>query len=136
MANPNIAGSTLKIFGTTTQLTPGGTSAVVLLANTSTSNQVYKINQIVAANVNGTSAVDTTVSIYTNGAVAQGSAPSSGTAFPIVSTVSVPADASLIVVDKTTAIYLVEDRSISVTSGTASGITYSISYEILDGPAT
>ena len=136
MANPNIANSALKIFGTTTQLTPGGTSAVVLLANTSTSNQVYKINQIVAANVNGSSAVDTTVSIYTNGAVAQGSAPSSGTAFPIVSTVSVPADASLIVVDKTTAIYLVEDRSISVTSGTASGITYSISYEILDGPAT
>ena len=136
MANPNIANSSLKIFGTTTQLTPGGTSAVVLLANTSTSNQVLKINQIVAANVNGSSAVDTTVSIYTNGAVAQGSAPSGGTAFPIVSTVSVPADASLIVVDKTTAIYLVEDRSISVTSGTASGITYSISYEILDGPAT
>ena len=136
MANPNIANSALKIFGTTTQLTPGGTTAVVLLANTSTSNQVYKINQIVAANVNGTSAVDTTVSIYTNGAQAQGSAPSSGTAFPIVSTVSVPADASLIVVDKTTAIYLVEDRSISVTSGTASGITYSISYEVLDGPAT
>ena len=136
MANPNIANSSLKIFGTTTQLTPGGTSAVVLLANTSTSNQVLKINQIVAANVNGSAAVDTTVSIYTNGAVAQGSAPSGGTAFPIVSTVSVPADASLIVVDKTTAIYLVEDRSISVTSGTASGITYSISYEILDGPAT
>ena len=136
MANPNIANSSLKIFGTTTQLTPGGTTAVVLLANTSTSNQVLKINQIVASNVNGTNAVDTTVSIYTNGAVAQGSAPSGGTAFPIVSTVSVPADASLIVVDKTTAIYLMEDRSISVTSGTASGITYSISYEILDGPAT
>jgi hypothetical protein len=136
MANPNIAGSTLKIFGTTTQLTPGGTTALVLLANTSTSNQVYKINQIVAANVNGSSAVDTTVSIYTNGAVVAGSAPSGGTAFPIVSTVSVPADASLIVADKSTAIYLIEDRSISVTSGTASGITYSISYEILDGPAT
>jgi hypothetical protein len=136
MANPNIAGSSLKIFGTTTQLTPGGTTAVVLLANASTNNQVYKINQIVAANVNGSAAVDATVSIYTNGAQAQGSAPSSGTAFPIVSTVSVPADASLIVADKSTAIYLIEDRSITVTSGTASGITYSISYEILDGPAT
>jgi hypothetical protein len=79
--------------------------------------------------VNGTSAVDTTVAIYTNGAVAQGSAPSGGTAFPVVSTVSVPADASLIVVDKTTAIYLMENQSIIVTSGTASGITYSVSYE-------
>ena len=131
MANPNIAGSTLKIFGTTTQLTPGGTSAVVLLANTSTSNQVYKINQITAANVSGSAAVNTTVSIYTNGAVAQGSAPSSGSAFPIVSTVSVPQNASVVVVDKTSAIYLIEDRSITVTSRTASGITYSISYEVI-----
>jgi hypothetical protein len=100
-----------------------------LLPNAASSNKVLKINQIVAANVNGSSAVDTTVSIYTNGAVAQGSAPSGGTAFPIVSTVSVPADASLIVTDKTTAIYLMEGQSIIVTSGTASGITYSISYE-------
>jgi hypothetical protein len=128
MANPNIVNVT-TIYGTTTYLTPSGTSAVVLLNNTATSGKVFKINQIVAANVNGTSAVDTTVSIYSNGAQTQGNAPSGGTAYPIVSTVSVPADASLIVADKTTAIYLMEGQSITVTSGTASGITYTISYE-------
>lgn len=128
MANPNIVNVT-AIYGTTTYLTPSGTSAVVLLPNAASSGLVYKINNIVASNVNGSTAVDTTVSIYTNGAVAQGSAPSGGTAFPIVSTVSVPADASLIVADKTTGIYLQEGTSIVVTSGTASGITYSISYE-------
>jgi hypothetical protein len=63
--------------------------------------------------------------------VAQGSAPSGGTAFPIASTISVPADASLVVVDKTTAIYLMENQSIIVTSGTGSGITYSVSYEVI-----
>jgi hypothetical protein len=130
MANPNIAAVT-SILGTTTYLTPSSTSAVVLLPNAAASGTVFKINQIVAANVNGTSAVDTTVSIYSNGAVAQGSAPSGGTAYPIVSTVSVPADASLIVTDKTTAIYLMEGTSITVTSGTASGITYTISYEVI-----
>jgi hypothetical protein len=104
---------------------------VVLVPNAASSGQVFKINQIVAANVNGTSAVDVTVAIYTNGAVAQGSAPSGGTAYPIASTVSVPADASLIVVDKTSAIYLMEGSSITVTSGTASGITYTISYEVI-----
>jgi hypothetical protein len=130
MANPNLLAATTA-SGTTTYLTPSGTSAVVLLPNAAASGQVFKINQIVAANVNGTSAVDTTVSIYTNGAVAQGSAPSGGTAFPIASTISVPADASLIVVDKTTQIYLQEGTSITVTSGTASGITYSISYEVI-----
>jgi hypothetical protein len=103
----------------------------VLIRNAASSNTVLKINQIVAANVNGSAAVDTTVSIYTNGGQSPNSAPSGGTAYPIVSTVSVPADASLIVTDKTTAIYLMEDQSIVVTSGTASGITYTISYEII-----
>lgn len=130
MANPNIAALT-TLTGNTTYLTPSGTTAVVLLPNAASSGQVFRINQIVAANVNGTNAVDTTVSIYTNGAVAQGSAPSGGTAYPIASTISVPADASLVVVDKTTPIYLMEGTSITVTSGTASGITYTISYEII-----
>ena len=130
MANPNIVNVT-SILGETTYLTPAVDTAVVLLPNAASSGKVYKINQIVAANVDGSSAVDTTVSIYSNGAVAQGSAPSGGTAYPIVSTINVPADATLIVVDKTTAIYLMEGTSISVTSGTASKITYSISYEII-----
>lgn len=128
MANPNIVNVT-SILGTTTYYTPSGTSAVVLLANTAASGLVYKINQIVAANVNGTSAVNATVSIYSNGAVAQGGAPAGGVAYPVISTIAVPASASVIAVDKTTAIYLMEGTSITVTSGTASGITYTISYE-------
>jgi hypothetical protein len=130
MAAPNIASLT-TITGKTTYLTPSGTTAVVLLQNASSSNTVLKINQIVVANVDGTNAVDATVSIYSNGGVAQGSAPSGGTAFPIASTISVPADASLIVVDKTTGIYLEENTSISITSGTASKLTFSVSYELM-----
>ena len=127
MANPNIVNVT-AIYGTTTYFTPSGTSAVVLLPNAASSGLVYKINQIVVANTTG-SAANATVSIYTNGAVAQGSAPSSGTAYPVVSAVSVPANASLIAVDKTTAIYLMEGTSISITSGTANSLTFTISYE-------
>lgn len=130
MANPNIT-AVNAIYGNTTYYTPSGTSAVVLLPNAASSGSVLKINQIVAANVNGTAAVNATVSIYTNGAVAQGSAPSGGTAYPIISTVSVPANASLIVVDKTTSIYLQEGTSIAITAGTANGITFSVSYEVI-----
>ena len=130
MANPNIVAVT-SIFGKTTYLTPSSTSAVVLLPNAASSGTVMKINQIVASNVDGTNAVNVSVAIYTNGAVAQGSAPSGGTAYAIASTISIPADATLIVVDKTTAIYLEEGTSISVTSGTASKISYSISYELI-----
>lgn len=131
MAAPNIV-NVSTIYGKTTYYTPSGTTAVVLLTNASGSGKVLKINQIVAANVNGTSAVNCTVSVYTNGGQAQGSAPSGGTAYPVASTISVPANASLIVADKTTAIYLEEDKCISITSGTASGLTFSISYEELN----
>ena len=131
MANPNIAGSATTIYGTTSYLTPSSTSAVVLTPNAASSGQVFKINQIVAANVSGSAAVNTTVAIYTNGAVAQGSAPSGGTAYPIASVISVPQNASVIIVDKTSALYLMEGSSITVTSGTASGITYTISYEVI-----
>jgi hypothetical protein len=130
MAAPNIASLT-TITGKTTYFTPTGTTAVVLLTNAAASGTVLKINQIIVANIDGVNAVDATVSVYTNGAVAQGSAPSGGTAFPIASTVSVPADASLIVVDKTTAIYLEENTCISITSGTASKLTFSVSYELM-----
>jgi hypothetical protein len=130
MAAPNIASLT-TITGKTTYFTPSGTTAVVLLQNAASSNTVLKINQVVVANVDGTNAVDATVSIYSNGGVAQGSAPSGGTAYPIASTISVPADASLIVVDKTTGIYLEENTSISITSGTASKLTFSVSYELM-----
>jgi hypothetical protein len=129
MANPNIAALT-TLTGNTTYLTPSGTTAVVLLPNAASSNNVFRINQIVVANTTGTAAA-ATVSVYTNGAVAQGSAPSGGTAFPIASAISVPANASLIVVDKTTAIYLNEGTSITITSGTGSALTYSISYELI-----
>jgi hypothetical protein len=127
MANPNIVNVT-AIYGTTTYYTPGGTTAVVLLPNTASSGLVFKINQIVVANTTA-SAANATVAIYSNGAVAQGSAPAGGTAYPVVSAVSVPANASLIAVDKTTAIYLMEGTSISITSGTASALTFTISYE-------
>jgi hypothetical protein len=123
MANPNIV-SVTSILGNTTFLTPSDTSANVLLSNAASSGDVLKINQIVAANVNGTSAVDTTVAV-------NNAAAGAGTSFPVVSTVSVPADASIIVTDKTTAIYLMEDQSIVVTSGTSSGISYTISYEAI-----
>lgn len=127
MANPNIVAVT-AIYGNTTYLTPSGTSAVVLLPNAASSGKVFKIDNVVVSNTTA-SAANVTVSIYTNGAVAQGSAPAGGTAYPIVSTVSVPAYSSLIAVDKTTSFYLQEGTSITVTSGTGSALTYSVSYE-------
>ena len=129
MANPNIV-NVSTIYGTTTYYTPSVTTAVVLVTNAAASNTVYKIDNVVAANVTGTAAT-VTVSIYTNGAVAQGSAPSGGTAYPIIYQALVPANASLVIVDKSTAFYLQEGTCISITSGTASAITFTTSYEAI-----
>jgi hypothetical protein len=129
MANPNLINSS-SITGNTTYYTPSGTTAVVLLTNAASSGVVNKINNVVASNTTA-SAANATVSIYTNGAVAQGSAPSSGTAYPIAYKVSVPANATLVVTDKSTAFYLQEGTCISITSGTASALTFTVSYEAI-----
>ena len=128
MANPNIVNVT-SILGVTTYFIPTGTSAVSLLNNAASSNTVLKIESLVAANTSA-SPVNCTVSYYSNATI-QGSAPSGGTAYPICSTVSVPANASLVVIEKTNGIYLLENACISVTSGTANNLTFTISYEVI-----
>ena len=120
MANPNIVNVT-TINGITTFLTPANTANTVLLSNAASSNTVFKINNTVASNVTGSAA---NVSISMNNLAA-----GAGTSFPIVSSVSVPGNASLIAVDKTTSFYLMENQSIVVASGVSSAITYTISYE-------
>jgi hypothetical protein len=126
MAAPNIV-NVATINGRTTYLTPSATTNVVLLTNTASSGKVLKINTLIATNVDGTNSVNVTVSLYTNGAVAQGSAPSGGTAYPLIYLVSVPAGSALSLLDKS--VYLEENMSVIVTSGTASKINYTISYD-------
>ena len=127
MANPNIVNVT-QIYGQTNYLTPANTSTLVLITNAAGTSNVYKVDQVVAANQTNTAA-NVTVAFYSNGAVSSGNVPSGGTAFPIASNISVPAYASLIVMDKTTASYLLEDKAIVCSSGTNSAITFSVSYE-------
>jgi hypothetical protein len=129
MAAPNIV-QVATITAKTTALTPSGTSAVVLLPNASNSGKVLKINQILISNTTGSTAAGT-VSYYTNGAVAQGSAPSSGTEFKIAPAIPIPTASTLIVLDKTMVLYLEENTSLTVTSGTGSALTYVVSYEEL-----
>lgn len=121
MANPNIVSIT-TVNGVTTYLTPANATPNSLLSNAAASGKVYKVNSLIVSNVDGANAVSCTVTV--NSAAAGG-----GTAYPLASTISVPANASLIVIDKTTMFYLNENQSIVVTSGVASKLTYVISYE-------
>ena len=121
MANPNIV-SVTSIYGKSAVVDLSTTSATAVLSNAASSGKVFRINSLIVSNVDGTSAADITVSYYSAAAIG-------GTATQIVSTVSVPANSSLVVIDKTTAIYLEEDKSIGATAGSASDLKVIISYE-------
>lgn len=98
------------------------TSATSLLSNAASSGRVFKVIAIVAANVDGTNAADISVSRYSAAALG-------GTAFPLASTISVPADASLIVADSTTPIMLAANTSLGATAGTSNAITMTVTYQ-------
>jgi hypothetical protein len=121
MANPNIVNVT-TIYGNSSSTSLTTTSATSLVSNAAASGKVFKINSIVAANVDGTSAADITINVYSQAALG-------GTAFPIASTISVPADATLIITDKTTSFYLLENQSIGATAGSASDLVVTASWE-------
>ena len=110
MAAPNLLSPT-SIYGkTSTTLVTTAATATSILSNGVTSNKVLKINALYVANVDGTSGLEVTVNYYPQAALA-------GTAVPIISTASVPADATLVVIDKEAYVYLEENRSIGITVG-------------------
>jgi hypothetical protein len=121
MANPNIVNVT-TITGKTTYAALTTTLTTVLLANSAASGKVFKINSIMVANVDGSTAADVTVGINT-------AAGGGGTTYELANTISVPADATLSVIDKTNSFYLEEDKSIVGGASANGDLDIVISYE-------
>lgn len=124
MANPNIV-NVSAIYGNSSQTALSSTSATSLINNAASSGKVYKVNSIVVANVDGTSAADITINIYSQASLG-------GTAYSIASTISVPADATLIVTDKTTSFYLLENQSVGAIAGSSNDLVVTCSWEELN----
>jgi len=121
MANPNIVNVT-DIRGKTAVVNLSTTNATAVVSNAASSNKVFKINSLIVSNVDGSNAADITINLYSQDDIG-------GTATQIVSTVSVPADASLVVISKDTSIYLEEDKSIGATASAANDLKVVCSYE-------
>jgi hypothetical protein len=122
MANPNIV-NVVSIYGNTSYLIPTGTTATTWTALTPAVGTVNKLDSIVASNVTGTTAA---ITVSINSATGGG-----GTAYRIAYQINVPANASLIIMDKSTSIYVGETQSIVVTSGTSNAIELTASYEAI-----
>ena len=95
------------------------------------SNKLVKINRMTVANIDGTSAADVTVQVTkaTRTSAATGGSIS-GATFKIASTVSVPADAVLVLSD--TPIYLEEGDTLKGGASSSGDLTLFISYDVLD----
>lgn len=121
MAAPNLLSPT-TITGKTTYVSLSTTNATSVLSNAASSGKVMKINSLIVSNVDGTNAASITVSIYSAAAIG-------GTAYKIANTITVPADSTLVVIDKTSTIYLEEDKSIGAVASAASDLEIVCSYE-------
>tara|TARA_R110000868_G_scaffold215622_1_gene465746 strand:- start:416 stop:787 length:372 start_codon:yes stop_codon:yes gene_type:complete len=122
MANPNMV-NVSSILGATTYLVPTTTTATTWTALTPSAGTINKIDTMTATNVTATSA---TITVSINSAISGG-----GTAYRLTYQTSVPGNSSLIVVDKSTGIYVGEGQSIVVTSGTTNAIEMVGAYEAI-----
>lgn len=92
--------------------------ATDFVSNSAASNKVFKINSLLISNVDGVDTAEITASVFRN-----------SFEYKLVNTVSVPADASLIVISKDTSIYLEEGDSIRLTASANGDLQAVCSYE-------
>ena len=116
MAAPNIVDVTTITGKTAVQAV--STIATEIVTNSAASNTVFKINSLVVSNVDGTNSADITVDLFR-----------SSVAYEVARTITVPADASLVVISKETAIYLEEGDSLRCTASANSDLEAICSYE-------
>jgi len=120
MAAPNVV-NVSSIYGKTAGLALTSSSQDVL---TCAADKLIKVNSIIVSNVDGTNADDVTVKWYN---------ADNTTAFSLASTVTVPADTTLVVLGKDAPIYLEEGDKIQALGVAASGdLEIIVSYEELD----
>lgn len=116
MPAPNL-NSPIRVVGKSVCLA-ATTASQTILSNGATSNASLRIVSLVAANVDGTNAADVTVTT------------SDGTtASALVSTVTVPPDASLIVIGRENIVYLQEGWSLSGLASANGDIVFTCNYE-------
>ena len=96
MAAPNIVNVT-SIYGKTAYDAQVATSASAVLTNANGSNKLYKINTIIAANIDGVNDADITIYVANN---------VSTQLFHLARTITVPADSTLVIISKDTSFYL------------------------------
>jgi hypothetical protein len=128
MANPNIVSVTSIYAGNAGYNLSATTTATLLTVD---SNKIVKINNIICANVDGTNAATLDLFVDGMGSGASGVTTTGADATVyLAKTISVPADASLVVLDAP--IYLMEGDVLKGGASAASDLDLFVSYEVID----
>ena len=128
MANPNIV-SVTSIYAGNAGYNLTATATATLL--TVDADKIVKINNIICANVDGTNAATLDLFVDGLGSGASGVTTTGADATVyLAKTISVPADASLVVLDAP--IYLMEGDVLKGGASAASDLDLFVSYEVID----
>jgi hypothetical protein len=119
MAAPNII--SLSDIRGKTNVANVTTISTSLVSNNSGSNTVYKISSLYISNIDGVNPSILVDIIFDR----------NGVGFPIANAVPIPADSTLLVVDKNSGIYLEESDSIFVYASANDSLVAVASYEEL-----
>jgi hypothetical protein len=123
MTIPNIA-AVATINNKTATLSLTTTNATTILSNSAGSNQSFLINSLYLSNIDGSNAVDATVKLHPQ-------ASGGGTGVSVMTTVVVPADATLVAITKNDPITLEENTSLTITASAANDLEAVLSYSVL-----
>lgn len=121
MAAPNIV-NVSTITGKTATANLTTTDPTLVVENPASSGKVFKINSIFISNVDTTDASKITINIYSEDALG-------GSSTEICRQVVVPLEGTLVLIDKSSAIYLEEDKSIGAVAQDANKLKVICSYE-------
>lgn len=123
MASPNII-NVATITGLTTYNAMASTAEIVILNNPSGSGTVFKVNDIIVSNVDGSSSADISLSY-------RSAAGGGGSAFKLAHTVAVAPDSVLVAIDRSSSIYLEENTCLTAQASAADDLNVIASYEVI-----
>ena len=120
MAAPDL-NSPASVKGKAAFLALADTNSTTLLTNAVSSGKALRVSSLMLCNVDGTNSVDASVDVY--------SAATGGTGYALASTISVPADSTVVVISRDNPVYLEEDRRIEVQASAGGDLEVVCSYE-------
>ena len=122
MAAPNLLALT-TVTPSSINVAPAVTTVIQLITNAAASASVCRVHSLYVANISTTTAYNVTINYYSQAALA-------GTAYAICSTVSIAPNAGLVVINRDSNIYMLENTSLGIICSTANVLVATCTWDV------